>query len=182
MRKARPITLVTAMLVTLACSTALAAPELSKEVKLKGEREAIVMAPNWRPTSEEAAITVLERAPDKAKKISFGLLMLAIEEGPESTEGIDWSAVRDNIVAAAKAAGSPLNLEVKETFTGAAGLQGRRLAGSTKVDERTVSVEMIALIAPKVLVPISSVGRTDDSGVAKLATDVAATVKIPAGP
>ena len=105
MRKAQPITLVTAMLVTLACSTALAAPELSKEVKLKGEREAIVMAPNWRPTSEEAAITVLERAPDKAKKISFGLLMLAIEEGPESTEGVDWSAVRDNIVAAAKAAG-----------------------------------------------------------------------------
>lgn len=182
MRKARPIALLTTLLVTLVCAPALAAPELSKEVKLKGEREAVVMAPNWRPTSEEAAITVLERAPDKAKKVSFGLLMLAIEEGPESAEGVDWSAVRDNIVAAAKAAGSPVTLEVKEAFTRASGLQGRRLAGTTKVNERTVSIEMIALIAPKVLVTISSVGRTDDSGVAKLATDVAATVKIPAGP
>ena len=182
MSKARLTSTLTLVAMTIVCSTAVANTELTNEVRLKGEREAVVQTPGWRTTSEEPAITVLERAPDKAKKVSFGLLMLAMEEGPESTEGIDWGAVRDNIVAAAKAANSPLSLELKGAFTATSGLMGRRLSGTTKVDERTVAVEMVALVAPKVLITISCVGRTDDPGISKLAADVATTTKLTAEP
>ena len=178
MTKARLIPVFSILFVSVACLAAWAAPGLSKEVKLSAEREAIVLTPNWRTTSTEPAITVLERIPDKGKKISFGLLMLAMEEGPASTDGIDWQKVRGNIVAAANAAGSPLTLEVKDPFNGAKGLVGRRLSGTTKVEERTVKVEMVALVAPKVLLTISSVGRTDDIAVAELATAVATTARL----
>jgi len=178
MTKARLIPVFSTLLVSVACFAAWAAPGLSKEVKLSGQRDAIVMTPDWRTSTEEPAITVLERVPDKSKKISFGLLVLAMEEGPESTEGIDWKKVRDNIVAAAEHAGGPLTLEVKEPFTSAKGLVGRKLSGTAKVEDRTVKVEMIALIAPKVLLTVSSVGRTDDVGVAELATAVATSVRL----
>jgi hypothetical protein len=50
------------------------------------------------------------------------------------------------------------------------------------VGERTVKVEMIALAAPKVLITVSSVGRSDDSSVAELALAVATTARRPQAP
>mgnify|MGYP004417112723 CR=1 FL=1 len=182
MTNVRLIPALSILFVSITCFGAWAAPGLSKEVKLSAEREAIVMAPSWRTATTQPALMVLERAPDKSKQISFALLVLAMETGPESTDGIDWKKVRDNIVAAANAAGSPLSLELKEPFTAAKGLVGRHLSGTTKVKERTVKVEMIALVAPKVLLTISSVGRTDDVGVADLATKVATTARLTPAP
>jgi len=156
-----------------------AAPALTNDVNLSAEGGVSFKTPAWRVEKSEAAPAVLARAPDNAKKLGFGLLVLAIEEGPESTEGLDWSRVRDNIVAAAKATGSGLALEVGDPFQSAKGFSGRLMTGTTKVGERTVKVEMVALAAPKVLVTVSSVGRSDDSGVAGLAASVAATARRP---
>ncbi len=183
MRNVLLIPMLSILLVTLTSGSLWAAPELSKEVKLqKGAHTAVVQAPSWRVTSSNETTAVLERAPDRTKKVGFGLLMLAVEEGPEKVDAVDWDAVRNNIVAAAKAAGSPLRLELKEDFKGAQGWTGRRLVGTAQVEARTVQIEMIALVAPKVLLTISSVGRTDDAEVEKLATVVAASAKLTSEP
>jgi hypothetical protein len=105
-------------------------------------------------------------------------LVLAIEEGPKTTKRVDWEQVVTNIVTTAKAAGSALVLAVGPAFPPSKGMVGKRLSGTTTVGERTVKVEIIALIAPNVLLTISSVGRMDDVGVADLATAVAATARV----
>ena len=161
---------------------ALAAPALTQEVTLSAEGGVSFKTPKWRIEKKEAALSVLERAPDPAKKQGFALLVLTIEEGPKTIEGLDWSRVRDNVVAAAKAAGSALLLEVGDAYEGATGFTGRHLSGSTKIGKREVKVEMIALVAPGVLVTTSSVGRNDDPGVAALAKSVAQSAKRPSDP
>lgn len=179
MKTTRLVTSISLLIVTLACLDAGAAPDLRKEVKLTSDgSSATFMAPNWRAEKTEDALAVFERAPNKAKKISFGLLVLAIEEGPKTTKRVDWEQVVANIVTTAKAAGSALVLEVGLAFPPSKGMVGKRLSGTTTVGERTVKVEIIALIAPNVLLTISSVGRMDDVGVADLATAVAATARV----
>lgn len=179
MNTSRLVASLSLFLFTLVSTGAWAAPDLRKEVNLANEfSTATAKAPGWRSVKTQAGLSVFERAPDKAKKINFGLLVLAIEEGPKTTDGVNWKQVRENIVAAAKAAGSQLSLTVGEAFTASPGLVGRRLSGTTKVGERTVTVEMVAIVAPNTLLTISSVGRTDDLGVADLATAVAQTARV----
>ncbi len=181
MKKALRVTSIALLLVSLAWADASAAPDLRNTVKLTGDHGNVTFrTPEWRTPKTETgkATAVLERAPDKAKKISFGLLVLAIEEGPDTNDDVDWEKVRKNIVGGAKASGSELSLKVGAPFTAPSGLVGRRLSGTTMVGERTVKVEMVALLAPKILMTVSSVGRMDDVGVAELATAVATTASV----
>jgi hypothetical protein len=182
MMKAWPMVLLLTWVLCASASIAMAGPTLEAEVSLNAEGGVDFKVPKWRAERTEAGLAVFERAPDKAKAIGFALLVLAIEEGPETTENMDWTRVRDNIVAAAKASGSVLALDVGDAWEGSEGLAGRRMSGTTKVGERTVKVEMIALAAPKVLITVSSVGRSDDSSVAELALAVATTARRPQAP
>lgn len=183
MNNCRLVPSLSLILLILTSSPTWAAPDLRKEVNLSNEfSTATLRAPDWRAVTTKPGLAVFERAPDKAKKISFGLLVLAIEEGPKTTERVDWNQVRKNIVDAAQAAGSELSLTVGDGFDASPGLVGRRLSGTTKVGERTVTVEMVAILSPKVLLTISSVGRTDAVGVADLATAVAQTARVAAQP
>lgn len=182
MMKAWPMAIIAAWMLCLGAPLARAGPPLAADVSLSAEGGVSFKVPQWRAEKQEAGLAVFERAPDKTKQIGFGLLVLAIEEGPESTESMDWSRVRDNIVAAAKASGSVLTLEVGDLWEGTKGLAGRRMSGTTQVGERTVKVEMVALAAPKVLITVSSVGRSDDPSVAGLAAAVATSARRPEAP
>lgn len=169
--------LVCVALTTIAPPT-VAAPVLSKAVTLKGHGGASLSAPDWKISRADAEVTILERS-GAASRGGFTTLVMAVEEGPRKTGAIDWSAVRENILNAAKGAGSNLSLTLKGSWTGASGFQGQRLAGTMRSGDRDVTVEMVALITSGVMVTVTAIGAKGDATLAPLAEAVARTASRP---
>ncbi|MGM0577045.1 MAG: hypothetical protein ACQEXJ_15070 [Myxococcota bacterium] len=151
------------------------------EVRLEARGGVTFEAPDWKETRHDEAVAVLERAPDPDADVPFGLLILAVEEGPQDIEDIDWERIKDNIVASSKEAGSALDLKLGDAWDGAEGFEGRRLAGTLTAGEREVAVDMVALVAADVLITVSAIGPQEGSGTGELAERVAGTAKQTAG-
>ncbi|MEC9071054.1 MAG: hypothetical protein VX938_01690, partial [Myxococcota bacterium] len=62
----------------------------------------------WKMVKQDDVLLVLERPPVPDKGLPFGLLIVASEQGPETTKGIDWKRIKDNIITAAGKSGSDL--------------------------------------------------------------------------
>ena len=155
-------------------------PALTQAVMLKAHGGATLQVPSWKSARSDESVAVLERT-GVASRGGFTTLILAVEEGPQKTEVIDWEAVKGNIVDAAKSAGSNLSLSLKGDWEGAAGFRGQRFRGAMRSGERDVSVEMIALIASGVMVTITALGPAGDGSLAGLADAVAKTTARPTG-
>jgi hypothetical protein len=156
-----------------------ATPPLSKVVTLEGHGGATITAPQWKTARSDGKVTILERT-GTATRGGFNTLILAVEEGPSKAQAVDWKVVRDNILDAAKGAGSNLTLELKGDWKGADTFRGQRLLGTMRSGDRAVRVAMIALIASGVLVTITAIGAEDDAAVGALADAVARTTTRPA--
>ncbi|MCB9729631.1 MAG: hypothetical protein H6744_05000 [Deltaproteobacteria bacterium] len=173
-----PMSRLTALLVLLAPLAALAeVPPLDKPLKLQALGGITLNAPSWEATRSDAAVAVLERAPDPQKAVPFALLVVAIEEGPASVENLAWDRIRDNIISASKETGSQLALDLGADWSRAAGFKGRRLTGTLTANDREVGVEMIALVAEGVMVTVTAVGPKGSADIQPLADQVAATAK-----
>jgi hypothetical protein len=153
-------------------------PALSKVVALTAHGGATLKAPNWKTSRTDDAVTILERT-GAASRGGFTTLVLAVEEGPSKVQVIDWPAVRDNILGAAKGAGSNLSLTLGGEWANAAGFQGQRLRGTMRSGDRDITVEMVALIAPGVMVTITVLGPSSDTDLTSLAEAVAKTTTLP---
>lgn len=137
----------------------------------------------WNKVKQDDVLLVLERPPVPEKNLPFGLLLVAIEQGPETTEGMDWKRIKDNIISAAKKSGSDLKLTLAGTWEVSKGLaeqgvQGQKLSGTMTANEREVNVAMVALVAPGRLVTISELG--EKGGNASVYQKVAGSVRLPA--
>ena len=137
----------------------------------------------WNTVKHDDVLLVLERPPVPEKGLPFGLLLVAVEQGPDTTTGIDWDRVKDNIISAAKNSGSDLKLnlggswQVGKNLT-EQGVQAQKLVGSMTANEREVDVSMVAMVAPGRLVTISELGPT--GGGASVYEKVARSVRMAA--
>lgn len=171
--------LITTLVLTLGLiSAAHAAVPLAGDVELTANGGATFKAPDWKQTRKDAAVAVFERQADADKKLSFGVLVLAIEEGPKRIDKVDWDLIRDNVLKAAKDAGGELTLEGGDEFKDVEGLAGRRFTGIVKNGERESTVEMVALVGKGVMVTVTAIGPRADKGAAELALSVAATAAL----
>jgi len=155
-----------------------APPQLSKTIRLAGHGGATLTAPDWKTARTDAEVAILERSGPSSRG-GFTTLVMAVEEGPRKARTIDWDTVRDNILSAAKGAGSNLTLSLAGPWTGASGFQGQRLVGAMRSGGRDVKVEMVALIAPGVLVTVTAIGPPGDAALTPLAEAVAKTASRP---
>lgn len=154
------------------------APALSKVVTLKSHGGAQLSVPAWKSSRADDAVAVLERSGSDSRG-GFFTLVLAVEEGPTKVEVIDWTAVRDNILGAAKGAGSNLTLESLGDWEGAATFKGHRFKGTMRRGERDVAVEMVALMASGMMLTVTTLGSPDDAMLSKVAESVAQTAARP---
>ena len=154
------------------------APALSKVITLKSHGGAQLTVPAWKSSRADDAVTVLERS-GAASRGGFFTLVLAVEEGPTKVEVIDWTAVRDNILGAAKGAGSNLTLESLGDWEGAELFKGHRFKGTMRRGDRDVAVQMVALMASGMMLTVTSLGSPDDAMLAQVAESVAQTASRP---
>ena len=153
-------------------------PTLSRALTLKNHGGVQLKVPEWKASRTDDAVAVLERTGGQSRGGFFTLIM-AVEEGPSKVEVIDWDVVRDNILSAAKGAGSNLTLESLGDWTGADSFKGHRFKGTMRRGERDVAVEMVALMASGVMLTITSLGSPGDETLASVAESVAKTAVRP---
>ena len=184
MRLDYPPWTVAALLVALvlvppaAAQAPLAAPPVTKHT-LNGVGGVDLEVPSdpahpWKAVKQDDVVLVLERQAIVDKGLSFGLLLVAVEQGPESVDAVDWKRVRSNVVDEAKKNGSDLRLESAGDWKAGPGVKGKRFKGSMTANGREVAVVMVAIASPGVLLTISEVapnaaGVTTVEGVAKSA-------------
>ena len=149
-------------------------PPLSESATLKSHGGVAFKVPSWKPQRSDDSVVVLSRS-SASPRGAFLTLVLAVEEGPVRTDVVDWSAVRANILGAAKGAGSDLNLEHLGDWSGNEGFKGHRFKGSMRQAERDVSVHMVALISSGVLVTVTALVSKVDPQNDGIAEAVAAT-------
>ena len=171
-----------ALALTFMPGTSLAqdAPALSKTVTLKSHGGVEVKAPAWKASRSDDAVSVLERSRAESRG-GFRTLVVAVEAGPTKVEVVDWDAVKDNILGAAKGAGSDLALDHEGDWSESEGFKGHRFKGTMRRGERDVAVEMVALIAPNVMVTLTCLGPTGQADLSLLAQAVAKTARRPGG-
>jgi len=139
----------------------------------------------WNMVKQDDVLLVLERPPMPEKGLPFGLLIVAAEQGPETTNGIDWKRIKDNIIGAATKSGSDLKLSLAGSWDVGKdlrekGAEAQKLTGTMTANEREVNVAMVALVAPGRLVTISELGPKD--GAPSVYEKVARSVRLPAAP
>jgi hypothetical protein len=149
-------------------------PPLTKTVSLKSHGGAQMKTPDWKSARADEAVNVLERVGADSRG-GFLTLVLAVEQGPTKVDVIDWEVVRENILGAAKGAGSDLTLEPLGDWTGAPSFKGHRFKGTMRRAERDVAVQMVALMASGVMLTITSLGAPADPALGELAQAVAKT-------
>jgi len=177
-RLVRVLAVATTLLFTAAALAQPAAPPLDQEVRLTALGGVVVKAPAWKLARNDAAVAVLEQAPDPAQKKPFHVLMLAVEAGPGATP-VPWDKIKDNIVTAATKSGRSLSLELGEPWTGAPGFEARYLSGSFRgaAGER-VALELLVLVKGDHLVTVSLVSEALAPETRALLDAVAATVAL----
>ena len=163
-------TLSTAMVLALtSVAVAQQVPEQPKstEHSLKGGGGVSLQVPvnvehPWKKVKQDDVVLVLERPSVPDKGLKFGLLLVAVEQGPASVDVVDWKRVRQNVVDEAKKNGSDLRLEAAGAWKGAEGTAGRRFKGSMTANSREVAVSMVAIASPGALLTISEVAPAAD--------------------
>jgi len=144
-------------------------PELDHEVRLTALGGARLKAPAWKPVevTDEAAVQVLEQAPDPSQKKPFYVLMVAIEQGPAVGAEVPWDKILANIIQAATQKGRSLSLELEtEAWKGAEGFEARYMSGSFRgTGDQQVGLELLALVKDGRLLTVSLVSDevTDDT-------------------
>ena len=151
-------------------------PALSQALTLKSHGGVELKVPAWSVQRSDDSVSVLARTPKKTSKGGFLTLVVAVEEGPSKTEVVDWTLVRDNILGAAKGAGSDLSLALAGDWSGAEAFKGQRFEGVMTRAEREVSVRMVALLASGVMVTVTALGPQGSDELTPIAEAVAASV------
>jgi hypothetical protein len=157
-------------------------PPLTAEVVLTAQDGARVKVPAWSRVREDAAVHVLELAPDRDRV--FYVLMVAIEPGPTG-EKIDWQRVLDNIQASASKSGRTLSLALGGAFAGAPdGFEGRTMRGTFEdpAAEKRVEIALVTLVKDGRLVTISLVSEKVDEDARAILDAVAATTTLGGAP
>jgi hypothetical protein len=139
----------------------------------------VFQSPDWKVARKDDALLVLEKAGVPAKKIPFGMLVVAIEQGPERASEIDWLAVEKNMERSARQAGTTLELEPAQDWDKTTAFRGKRFTGTLKAKGVDVAIEMIGLANDGKLVTVSMVAPKNAQSLFSLVEKIASSVKGP---
>ena len=152
------------------------APDLAKSVTLSAHGGVTLNVPSWQPGRSEDTVAIFERVGGETRG-GFTTLVLAVEEASKDPKSVKWDAVRDNILGAAKGAGSNLTLSLVGDWGGASGFSGQRLRGAMRSGDRDVAVEMVILVASGLMVTVTALGASGDARLVPLTDAVAKTAR-----